>query len=184
MNKQKSLYSLMVGGAVIGMIAAFWQTLEKLTLLKNKDAILSCNLDSAFSCSNVLNAPQSSVFGFPNSIMCLVLFTIFFSIGLVGLCGGQISKRLRLAIQGLSLFTLGFGLWFLFQSTYRIGAICIFCLFCFGGLLLVNGSWLRVNQRDINKPWLDRLIRQGGDLFIWLLIAVMIAASIIFKFYA
>src|SRR6266496_15588 len=64
----------MATGGVIGMIAAFLQTTEKITLLQNKDAILTCDLNSVFSCTSVLSAWQSSVFGFPNSLMCLILF--------------------------------------------------------------------------------------------------------------
>lgn len=174
----------MATGALIGASASFWQTLEKLTLLKNKNAVLSCNLSDVFSCSNVLNAHQSSVFGFPNSIMSLILFVFFFGIALVGLSGGGIPKRLRLGVQGLSLFTLGFALWFLFQSTYRIQSICVFCLASFSGLLLVNGAWLRVNADDLpGKHYLHRAIKSGADLFVWLLLAVLMAAAIVFKFY-
>lgn len=189
MTTAKKQYAFMVVGATIGLIAAFWQTLEKLTLLKNKDAILSCDLGSVFSCSNVLNAPQSSVFGFPNSIMCMILFTIFLAVGLVGLTGGQIAKKMRLAVQGLSVFTLGFAFWFLFQSTYRIGAICIFCLFCFAGLLMVNGSWLRFNLPDLPlskklQTSVKKWVAKGADIFFWLLLALIVGAAIVFKFYA
>lgn len=178
----------MVFGASMGLVAAFWQTLEKIALLKNKDVALSCDLSSVFSCSNVLNAPQSSVFGFPNSIMCMLLFATFLVVGIVGLTGGQIVKKMRLTVQGLSLFTLGFAFWFLFQSTFRIGSICIFCLFCFTGLLMVNGSWLRLNLPDLplDKKHL-KIIKswkaQGADIFLWILMALTVAAAIIYKFY-
>ncbi len=178
----------MTVGGFVGMTAAFLQTLEKLTLLKNKDAVLACNLNSVFSCSNVLNAWQSSVFGFPNSIMCLTLFTIFTAIALAGATGGKLSKGLRLGIQGLSLFTLGFALWFLWQSTYRINALCIFCLFCFAGLLLVNWGWLRHNAADLpigerGRALLACGIKSGADIFGWVLLAVAVAFAMVLRFY-
>src|SRR5687767_2689815 len=105
--KQRAIYITMFIGGIVGMIAAFLQTTEKIALLKNKDAILACDLNSVFSCTSVLNAWQSSVFGFPNSLMCMVLFTIFASIALVGVSGGALPRRLRLGIQVLSLCTLG-----------------------------------------------------------------------------
>jgi uncharacterized membrane protein len=168
-------------GAGIGTVAAFWQTLEKLTLIKNPDASLSCNLSGVFSCSNVLNSHQASVFGFPNSIMALSLFLIFFTVGLIGLTGGLVGKYMRFAMQFLSLFTLGFAFWFLFESTYRISSICIFCLFIFGGLLLVNYAWLRQNAPD--SKWLKKLTFKGMDVFIWLVCAILVAAAVLFKFY-
>jgi len=181
MKKAKRLYIMMTIGSAVGVIAAFWQTLDKLALLKNPAQPLSCNLSSVFSCSNVLNSHQASVFGFPNSIMCLALFLILLTVAVVGLTGGVISKSMRFATQFLSLFTLGFAFWFLFESTYRIHAICIFCLFCFAGLLLVNASWLRINSAD--AKWMKRLTARGLDWFIWVLAAVVVSAAIAFKFY-
>lgn len=186
--KQRNIYSIMTFGGVIGMVAAFLQTTEKIALLKNKDAVLTCDLNSVFSCTNVLNAWQSSVFGFPNSLMCMALFTIFASIALVGLSGGKLPRRLRLGIQTLSLFTLGFALWFLAESIYVISSLCILCIFCFSGLLLVNWGWLRLNAADLpvgarGRKWLTNLIATGGDIFIWFLLAAVVAFAMIFRFY-
>lgn len=177
----------MAAGGAIGLAASFMQTLEKLTLLKNENAELVCNLNSVFSCTNVLNAWQSSVFGFPNSIMCIVLFTIFGSVALVGATGGKLSRGLRLGIHGLSLFTLGFGLWFLWQSTFSIGSLCLYCLFCFSGLLLVNWGWVRTNAADLpigtkGRAALQRAISSGADTFVWILLALAIAFTMIIKF--
>lgn len=181
MNRR--LYAVMSLGGAVGLVAAFLQTLEKLTLLKNKDAVLTCNFNSVFSCSNVLNAHQSSVFGFPNSIMCMLLFATFLVVGLVGLTGGIVARGMRLGVQALALFTLGFSLWFLWQSTYRINALCIFCVFCFAGLLMVNGAWLRGNAADLpGKVWLERAKHSGADIFAWLLLAATVALAMIIHF--
>jgi uncharacterized membrane protein len=185
--KQRTIYSIMVTGGVIGMAAAFLQTTEKIALLKNKDAILSCDLNSVFSCTNVLNAWQSAVFGFPNSLMCMALFTIFASIALVGVSGGKLPRGLRLGIQALSLFTLGFALWFLTQSIYVINALCILCIFCFGGLLLVNWGWLRLNADDFpvgerGRAFLKRHIAAGADIFVWIMLALALAFAMMLRF--
>ena len=185
--KQRTIYALVAAGGLLGMVASFLQTLEKLTLLKNANAELTCNLNSVFSCSNVLNSWQSSVFGFPNSIMCLVLFTIFASVALVGAMGGRLSRGLRLGIQGLSLLTLGFGLWFLSESIYVIGSLCVYCLICFSGLLLVNWGWLRINAPDLpvgktGQNIVRRAIDKGADLFVWVLLALALTFAIILKF--
>jgi uncharacterized membrane protein len=185
--KQRTVYGIMITGGVIGMIAAFLQTTEKITLLKNKDAILTCNLNSVFSCSNVLNAWQSSVFGFPNSLMCLALFTIFTGIALVGLSGGILPRKLRLGVHALSLFTLGFALWFLAQSIYVIGSLCILCIFCFAGLLMVNWAWLRLNVVDLpfgerGRAALTHAIAKGADIFGWFLLTALVAFAMVLRF--
>lgn len=186
MNK-RIVYGLMAGGGIIGVLAAFIQTTEKIALLKNKDTILACDVNSVFSCTNVLHAWQSSVFGFPNSLMCVVLFTAFTSVAVVGLSGGTLPRAVRLMTQGLSLFMLGFALWFLTQSIYVIGALCILCIFCFGGLLLVNWGWLRLNTIDMpvgepGRRFLQRHINSGADVFFWVLLALLVAFAMILRF--
>ena len=186
MNK-RFMYGIMAAGGVIGMVAAFLQTIDKIALLKDKSAILACDLNSIFSCTNVLNAWQSSVFGFPNSLMCMVLFTIFASISLVGASGGELPRKLRLSIQGLSLFTLAFALWFLTQSIYVINALCILCIFCFAGLLLVNWGWLRLNADDLPigeraRAFVKRGIASGADIFMWVLLGLAVAFAMVVRF--
>lgn len=174
-------------GAGVGLIASFWQMLEKLTLLKNAHAVLSCNLNSVFNCTNILNAHQSSVFGFPNSLMCIVFFALMLSAGLIGLGGAQLHKRVRFAYQAFALFFVGFGFWYLWQSIFNIGALCIFCIFCYGGLLLVNGSWFRLNYRELplrkkTIALLDEWVGRGADIFVWCLVAAAITLEAIIKF--
>lgn len=177
----------MLVGGIIGTVAAFLQTTEKVTLLKNKDAVLTCDIGSVFSCTNVLNAWQSSVFGFPNSLLCMALFTIFASVALVGVSGGELPRKLRLGIQGLSIFTLLFALWFLTQSIYVINALCILCIFCFVGLLFVNWGWLRLNAADLpigvrGRAIVSRGLASGADIFMWILLALALALAMILQF--
>lgn len=177
----------MGGGSITGMAAAFLQTTEKISLLKYKDTQLICDLNSVFSCTNVLNAWQSSVFGFPNSLMCMMLFTIFGSTALVGIAGGQLPRKLRLGVQALSLLTLIFALWFLAQSIYVINSLCLLCIFCFAGLLLVNWGWLRLNANDLpigprGRDCLRRSIKSGADIFAWSLLGLAVAFAMILRF--
>lgn len=177
----------MAAGGVIGIAAAFLQTTEKMTILGNKNADLVCNLNSVFSCTNVLNAWQSSVFGFPNSLMCMILFTIFTSIAFVGAMDGQLGRRVRLAGQTLSLLTLGFAMWFLTQSIYVINALCILCIICFIGLLLINWGWLRLNAADLpigerGRALLTRMFVTGADIFAWYLVAAALGFAMLQHF--
>jgi len=186
--KNRTLYGFITAGGFVGMIAAALQNIEKMQLLKSADKVLSCDINAIFNCSTVLNAWQSSVFGFPNSIMCLIFFTIFASIGLVGLSGGSLPRKLRLAIHGLSLFVLGFAIWFLGQSIFSIQAMCILCLFCFAALLFVNWAWIRINVEDLPisshaRNLVRRAIKNDIDSFIWIVIATVMAFTILIKFY-
>lgn len=184
MNKGR-LYSVMALGSGVGLIASFLQLLEKITLLKNADAVLTCNIDSVFSCTNVLNAWQSSVFGFPNSLMCVVFFAFMLGVSLAGI-SSPINKRLRLTSQAISVFFLGFGLWFLEQSTFAIEALCIFCIFCYTGLIMINATWLRLNTDDLPfgkyRYTLNKCYKKGTDIFGWVIYGLVIALVMLLKF--
>lgn len=182
-KRPKIYYGLMVLGAVMGALASFMQLIEKLQLLKNPESNLLCNVNSVLNCTNVLNASQSSVFGFPNSMMSLVLFVLFLGVGLVGMTGGTVSRFTRLLIHFLSLFTLGFGMWFLWQSTFNIGAICLYCILNFAGLILINIGWLRINYVDAfrsknitNK--LEYTVSNNFDLVGWGLLTLAVLVTI------
>jgi uncharacterized membrane protein len=160
--------------------------MEKLALLKNSSEVLSCNINSALSCSNVLNSHQASVLGPPNALICSLMFC-FFAIGLVSLTGSIITAKMRLITQFLVFFTLGFGTWFLEQSNFAIGALCIFCIFNIFALLLINGVWFRLNYADLPiskklRPTFDKWLKLGADYFVWSLFALLIVLASIIKF--
>jgi len=186
-HKQRLIYGITAIGGAIGLVASFLETLEYQELLKNAHTVLTCDLNSVFSCSSVLNAWQSKVFGFPNSLLCMVFFTLMLGTALARLTGSFLVKKLRLTMQGFALFFLCFGLWFLWQSTYHIRALCILCLFCFGALLLINWGWLAVNAADLpignrGRKLLVRANARGFDAFAWILLAIIVAFVMIMRF--
>lgn len=185
--KQRVLYGTITIASAVGFLASFLQMLEKLTLLKNANSILTCNINSVLSCSNILNAHQSSVFGFPNSLLCISFFALTFSTGLVGWTGGLIQAKLRLFYEAMALFFVGFGFWYFWQSIFNVGSICIFCIFCYGSVLTISGAWFRLNYKELglSKPLLakaEKLINSGYDILVWFFIALVILIEGIVKF--
>jgi uncharacterized membrane protein len=140
-----------------------------------------------FSCSSVFDAWQSSVFGFSNSIMCLTFFGITLGVGLAGLSADKLGKVLRLSMHFFALFFLGFGAWYLQQSTFVIGSLCIFCIFCYSGVIALNWAWFRINVNDLPvstsvRAKLNTAIKHGADTFFWVLWGLGIATMFIVKF--
>ena len=184
---QNKLYIIITTGSAIGLVASFIQMMDKITLLKDNGAILTCNINTTLSCSSVLNSQQASVLGPPNALISTIMFCFLLAIGLVGLTGGVVSRQMRLITQFLALFTLAFGFWFLMQSIFVIGSLCIYCVFNIFGLLLINYAWLRLNYLDIKvsakfNSTLKNLVDKNFDILIWLIIAFFIIASAIMKF--
>ncbi len=183
----RNLWATLVGAASVGMLASFIQTIERIDWGSNPKAPLVCDINSVFSCNSVFGAWQSRVFGFPNSLMCVVFFAVLLGVGLAGLTGSALNRKLRLVLHFFSVFFLGFGAWYLLESAYVIKALCIFCIFCYAAVIALNWAWLRINAADlpIKASYNKALIKsfdKGADSFFWLLWTLTIAALLFFKF--
>jgi len=186
-TKQRILFTTLTVASAIGFLASFLQTIEKLTLLKNPESILVCNINAVFSCTNILNSWQSSVFGFPNSLMCIIFFVIMMTAGIVGWTGGTINSKLRLVFLAMALFFVSFGFWYLWQSIFIIGSMCVYCIFCYGGVLVASDALLRLSYKDIKlnnnlQKTLSRMIANKADIVLFTSIALIIVLEIIIKF--
>lgn len=183
----KNLWATLVGAASVGMLSSFIQTIERIDWGSNPKAPLVCDINSVFSCNSVFGAWQSRVFGFPNSLMCIVFFAVLLGAGLAGLSGSILHRKLRLVLHFFSVFFLGFGAWYLLESAYVINALCIFCIFCYAAVIALNWAWLRINANDLPlatryKKALIRSFSKGADTFFWILWTLTIAALLFFKF--
>lgn len=179
----KTLWWALAGSSFAGLAASFIQTIERIDYAKNPTVPLTCDLNAIFSCSNVFDAWQSSVFGFSNSLLCIVFFAVTAGVALAAAAGAEINNRLRYIFHFFAVFFLGFGAWYLWQSTYKIGYICIFCIICYSAVIVMNAAWLRLNGDDIfnsaagAERW-KKIKASGADFFVWLLWALIIAAMI------
>ena len=179
-------WNVLIIGSFIGLVASFIQIIERINYAENPTSNLLCNINSALSCSNVFSGWQSSVFGFSNSIMCLTFFSIMFGIALSGRFNKGFSKILGLVMHFFSLFFLLFGAWYLHQSVFSIGAICLFCIFCYSGVIAINWSWLRINMGNIyfisknTQRSFERAKNRGLDTFLWILWGLIIASMFLF----
>lgn len=187
LNKSQKIYCILTIAAFMGFMASFLQMLDKLARLADPQSHLLCNINSVFSCSKLLDVWQSSVFGFPNALMCIILFLIMLVAGFVGITAGSISKNMRLVLQGMAIFFIGFGFWYLWQSIFVIGAMCIYCVVCYAAVLFISHAWLRLNYKElpIGKKMLkivEKSVNNNTDVLIWITIAIIIIIEMLIKF--
>ena len=118
---QRSLWWTVVGASTVGLVASLVQSIERIQFADDPVTKLTCDLNTVFSCSNVFEAWQSSVFGFSNSLISLVFFALIAGVALAAASGGTLNRTLRYSLHFFSVFFLLFGAWYLWQSTYAIG---------------------------------------------------------------
>jgi len=125
---EKILPWLFLIGGVIGLFAAFMLTIERFDILQNPHYRPVCNLNPIFSCSTVSTSRQASPFGFYNGFIGLPAYAVVATIGTALLAGARFKRWMWRLIEAGLLFAVGFLTWLQFQTLYRIGALCIFCM--------------------------------------------------------
>ncbi|MUL80569.1 MULTISPECIES: vitamin K epoxide reductase family protein [unclassified Mycolicibacterium] len=125
-GKAGAVWILIAG--VVGLAAAMALTIEKIELLINPSYVPSCSLNPVLSCGSVMSTWQASAFGFPNPLIGVVAFTVTLVTGALAVAGIRLP---RWYWAGFALGTLAGVVmvhWLIFQSLYRIGALCPYCM--------------------------------------------------------
>ena len=113
---------------VIGFVASMTLTVEKIELLLNPSYVPSCNINPIVSCGSVMVTPQASVLGFPNPLLGLVGFTVVIVTGVLAVTKVPLPQWYWAGLTVGVLIGTVFVHWLIFQSLYRIGALCPYCM--------------------------------------------------------
>jgi uncharacterized membrane protein len=113
---------------VVGLIASLTLTVEKIELLRNPSYVPSCNISPIVSCGSVMVTPQASLLGFPNPLLGIVGFTVVLVTGVLAVAKVPLPQWYWVGLTIGTLIGVGFVHWLIFQSLYRIGALCPYCM--------------------------------------------------------
>jgi len=114
--------------AIVGLVASFILTIEKIQLLKDPKVQLSCNFNPVVSCGSVIASPQAEAFGFANPLIGLISFAVIITIGVGMIAGAKYKRWFWLGLQAGTIFGVLFAMWLFYQSLYIIKALCPFCI--------------------------------------------------------
>ena len=122
---------LTIAGA-IGLLASFILSIDKVRLLQDKidgrTTRFHCDLSPFVSCSDVMASHQAAAFGFPNSFIGILGFTVVLTLGVVWLSGTAVQRWIWVGLQLGTIFGIAFVTWLQFQTIYRIGFLCPYCM--------------------------------------------------------
>ena len=127
---------LVIAG-VIGWIAAFALTVEKFHAYANPGTAASCDFSIIVQCTENLNSPQGSVFGFPNPILGLTGWVAPIVVGMAILAGARFARWFWWAFFAGITFAFGFVLWLISQSIYVLGTLCPWCMLTWATTILM-----------------------------------------------
>lgn len=182
---RRGVWLLVALGGLLGTISAAWQTVDRIAYAGRADAQLICDVNEVLSCSSVFSHWQSSAFGVPNSIIALPVFAAVLFTGLAGLLGSHLSGPYLAGMLGLVLFMAGFITWYLQQSAFAIGVLCLLCAACATSIVLAGVGLTRAAAhagsfgRGRAGRELSLFVAAGADVVAWLGLALLIAVMLV-----
>jgi uncharacterized membrane protein len=121
-----AVYVLIAGA--LGLAAAITLTIEKIEILINPAYVPSCSINPVLSCGSVMVTQQASAFGFPNPLIGIVAFTVVVVTGVLAVFKVALPRWYWGGLAIGTLLGVVFIHWLIFQSLYRIGALCPYCM--------------------------------------------------------
>lgn len=118
---------LIIGGA-IAFAAASALTLDKIHVLQNPDAQLSCNFSVLIGCSTNLSSWQGSLFGFPNPLIGIAAWSVVITIGAAILAGARFASWFWIGFTIGTAAALTFVIWLIAQSIFVLDVLCPWCM--------------------------------------------------------
>lgn len=113
---------------ILGLAAGIALTLDRIQILIDPTFVPACSINPVISCGSVMVTEQGKFFGFPNPLLGLPAFTVIIVTAVLSI--GRIKlPRWWWAGQAVgSAFGVVFVGYLIFQSIYRIHALCPYCM--------------------------------------------------------
>ena len=183
MTRDRPFAWLLLITGVVGWLASGALVLEKLEVLKDPNHVTVCDVNPWISCGQVMQTPQSSVFGFPNMFIGIVAFAVIITTAMGMLAGARFARWYWLGLQAGVTLGFAFVVWLWSQALYSIHILCPFCMVVWAAMipLFVWVTVRNVSQGVIRLPaGLTRILGDSG----WIITALLYVAVIATIFFA
>jgi uncharacterized membrane protein len=175
--------------SITGLLASMAIAVEKVHLLENPGADLSCTINPVYSCQSVITSDQASIIGIPNELIGIAFFGGLLALGLATLAGAKYKSWLhKLTWLGL-LGSMVVVFWFFYQSVYNINALCIYCTTVWFATwtLFVGYSWWILDRKIVKLPkqleFLDVFKDKKNSILLWFLVIVFLVFLVLNNFW-
>lgn len=125
--KRKILCYILIIGGLIGLIASFALTYDKIQILSDPTYHPGCSINPILSCGSMMSSEQASLLGVPNTIFGIAGYSALITLGVILLAGVTVKRWLWLALQAGVTVAVLFVHYLFFQGVFRINAICPWC---------------------------------------------------------
>ncbi|MFG1790093.1 vitamin K epoxide reductase family protein [Nocardia sp. NPDC049149] len=171
----RTAWVLLLGG-LLGWLAAVALTVERFKLFTDPGYTPSCSINPILSCGSVMVTKQAAVFGFPNPLIGIVGFSVVVTLGVLSVAGVGFPRWIWGGLWLGTVAGLGFIGWLIFQSLYRINALCPYCMVVWA--IMAPLFAVITNQLWGNAPGPLRVLAEWR----WTLVALFYAVVLLLIF--
>jgi len=178
-DRATGLAIFLIIAGIIGFAAAFMLTLDKIHLLENPNAQLSCNFSVLIGCSSNLSSPQGAVLGFPNPLIGLAAWSVVITIGMALLSGARFARWFWVGLNIGLLGAIVFVIWLIGQSIFVLDVLCPWCMVTWAVTIPAFLAVTLYNFKVGNLPGGAMIRSVAAALYSWLFV-ITIACYIVF----
>ena len=179
-RRPTALAIFLIIAGLIGFGAAFALTLDKIHLLQDPNAQLSCNFSVLVGCAKNLNSWQGELLGFPNPLLGLAGWTAAIAVGV-----GLLATRARFARWYWIAFNVGVLLALvlvIFLITESVTVLNVLCPWCMVTWLVTIPTFWAVtlyNLKEGNIPVPERARGIFRTLYGWVPLITIVCYAIV-----
>ena len=188
LNHRKTYITMLVS-SLFSLGASLVLSVDAISLAKNANSKLFCDINAVVSCGKVALSWQSNLLGFPNAYIGLICEPVVITLAMAGLGRTQFPKWFMKAALAVYFIGLSFALWLLSQSFFVIKAFCPWCLVVTISTVTVFSTMLRVNLYDNTFNFLpdkhrkiSSFLDRGWDYVVVSAVYAIIVVAIIAKY--
>ena len=169
---------LIVAGA-IGLWAAWMLTLDKISLLENANAQLSCNFNVLVGCGKNLNSWQGSLLGFPNPILGLGGWTATIAVGVGLFAAGRFARWYWIAFNVGVVLALALVIFLITQSITVLNVLCPWCMVTWVVTIPTFWAVTLYNLKEGNIPVPEGARKLFGTFYGWVPLITIVSYAIV-----
>lgn len=179
-SRPTGLASFLIIAGFIALAAAFALTLDKIHLLEDPNAQLSCSFSVLIGCATNLASPQGAVLGFPNPLIGLAAWSVVITIGMAILAGATFARWFWVGLNLGMLAAFVFVIWLISQSIFVLDVLCPWCMVTWAVTIPAFIAVTLYNFTVGNLPGGASVRRVAAAAYSWIFVITIVCYIVFF----
>ncbi|MBB4735105.1 vitamin K epoxide reductase family protein [Micrococcus cohnii] len=128
--------ALLLVSSLISIAATFAIIVERAILSEDPSHRTSCDFNPWMSCGRVMQSWQAQTFGFPNTYIGVVAFSILICVAMSLFAGARFARWYWLTMNAVMVLGLAFCAWLYYAAVYQITTLCLYCMIVWAMVIL------------------------------------------------